>query len=137
MSARVFLDTSGWIAAVVPGQSLHEQAREAYAGAIRRGARIVTTSLVIAEAHALLLRLRGRSEALAQIDAIRADITHVIIRPDAELEAAAIDRWIRRFDDQKFSFCDAISFELMHRYGIKEALAIDRHFAAAGFAIVQ
>lgn len=52
---------------------------------------------------------------------------------DRDLERAAVDRWLRRFNDQRLSLADAVSFEVMKARGIRQALALDEHFAMAGF----
>ncbi len=41
-----------------------------------------------------------------------------------------------RYDDQLFSFADAVSFEVMSERGVREALTLDNHFGAAGFVVV-
>ena len=41
--------------------------------------------------------------------------------------------WLARYDDQGFSFADAVSFAVMTERGIREALTLDRHFVVAGF----
>ena len=45
-------------------------------------------------------------------------------------------RWIEPFSDQPFSLADAASFAMMTELGIREALTLDRHFAAAGFVML-
>jgi uncharacterized protein len=49
-----------------------------------------------------------------------------------ELERQAL-RWLRRRDEQPYSFVDATSFALMKKLRIREALAFDAHFTAARF----
>jgi predicted nucleic acid-binding protein len=49
-----------------------------------------------------------------------------------ELEREAL-RWLRQRDDGEYSFVDATSFALMRKLRIREALAFDGDFAAAGF----
>ena len=49
-----------------------------------------------------------------------------------ELERDAWD-WLRRHDEREYSFVDATSFALRRRLAIREALAFDGAFAAAGF----
>ena len=48
----------------------------------------------------------------------------------------AVTHWLERYDDQDFSFADAVSFEVMAERGVREALTLDRHFAAAGFVVL-
>ena len=137
MKRAIFLDTSGWIAAAVRGQARHEEARAAYTSAVREGYRIVLTPMILGEAHALFLRLLGLPKATAAIDSALLDPTHVVLPVDGALIKAATERWLKPYRDQGFSLCDAVSFEIMQREKITRALAIDRHFVAAGFEIVQ
>jgi predicted nucleic acid-binding protein len=51
---------------------------------------------------------------------------------DSELEERAWTR-LRRHDEQEYSFVDATSFALMRSLKIKDALAFDGDFSAAGF----
>ncbi|MBA3671897.1 MAG: PIN domain-containing protein [Gemmatimonadaceae bacterium] len=132
----LFLDSSGWVAAAVKGQRHHQAANAAYTSAVRQGYRIVITPMILGESHALFLRLLGRAQAAAALSSALRDPTHVVLPVDDALVQAAIDRWIRPYDDQDFSLCDAVSFEVMHREGLTRALSIDRHFVTAGFDIV-
>ena len=136
MKRAVFLDTSGWIAAAVRGQSRHDAAREAYSNAVRQGYRIVLTPMILGESHALFLRLLGREKATAALESALADPTHVVLPVNEELVKNAVERWIKPYRDQTFSLCDAVSFEAMRREGITRALSIDSHFVSAGFEIV-
>jgi predicted nucleic acid-binding protein len=54
----------------------------------------------------------------------------VTVRPEQEEVALA---WLRVHDERPYSFVDATSFVLMRAMGIREALAFDGDFAAAGF----
>ena len=40
---------------------------------------------------------------------------------------------LRSRADKTYSLCDAVSFVLMYRLGITEALTTDRHFEQEGF----
>ncbi len=131
----VFLDSSGWVAAAVRGQSRHDEAKAAYTSAVRGGCRIMITPMILGESHALFLRLLGRDQAAAALESALRDPTHVVFPVDDALVKAAVDRWIRPYRDQNFSLCDAVSFEVMQRERITRALSIDRHFVTAGFEI--
>ena len=92
----------------------------------------MTTNVVVAEAHALLLRRAGLRAASAYLKAVREAPTQIeYITP--EREEAAIGNWIDRFSDQPFSLADAGSFVVMTELGIQEALTLDHHFKVAGF----
>ena len=132
----VFLDTSGWFAALSPKESAHKPARTAYREWIEGGTQLVTTNLVVAEMQVLLMRSRGPAEGLRFIDSLYQDATHEVVFIDRELERGAVDGWLRRFRDQPLSLTDAVSFEVMRVRRIRKALALDEHFELAGFEVV-
>ena len=136
MNRSVFLDASAWLAAVSAREPRHGEVSACYADLLRSSVRLVTTNLVLAEMHALLVRQRGPAPALKLLDVVRDDQAHELVMIDEELHSAAIDRWIRRFGDQPFSLADATSFEVMRRLAIAEALTLDHHFAVAGFQLL-
>ena len=85
MKRAVFLDSSGWVAAAVRGQSRHEEAKAAYTSAVRQGYRIMLTPMVLGESHALFLRLLGRDKAAAALESALMDPTHVVLPVDETL----------------------------------------------------
>lgn len=136
MSAAIFLDTSGWLAAISPREAAHPRARRAYVEQVSGGGRLLTTSFVVAEMHTLILRVRGAESALDFLARLAADTSHEVVDVDRELRLAATERWLRRFRDHDFSLADAVSFEVMRRRRVRRALALDRHFVEAGFEIL-
>jgi predicted nucleic acid-binding protein len=130
--AEVFVDTGVWYAAANPRAPEHTASAEALRRAIQRGARPVTTSLVLAESHALLLHRVHRAAAHAFLRTVRQPPT-VVVPIDPDLGDHAIADWLDRFADQDFSFTDAVSFAVMAHRRIRNALTLDRHFATAGF----
>ncbi|HKV51891.1 MAG TPA: hypothetical protein VJO52_11890 [Gemmatimonadaceae bacterium] len=136
MTPAVFLDTSGWLAAVSPRELYHAQVVEAYDDLMRRRVPFVTTNLVLGEMHALVVRQRGAQSGCALLDAIYADPAYRVITSTRELEASAADRWLRPFRDHRFSLTDAVSFEAMRSAGITDALALDCHFEVAGYRLL-
>lgn len=129
------MDTSAWYPLSDLSHPDHERVAAVLRTRVREGVAVVTTNLVVAETHALLLRRGGRQVALAFLEAIRQPPNRIEYTTP-EREAAAIDRWLRRFADQRFSLADAVSFTVMRELGIDEALTLDRHFQTAGFATV-
>lgn len=130
-----FLDTSGWFAALSPKEAHHKEARATYVSWIERGERLVTTNLVVAEMQILLSRFRGAAEGLRFLDSLYQDPTHEVVFVDRDLERAAVDRWLRRFGEQRLSLADAVSFEVMRMRRLRRVLALDAHFEAAGFVL--
>ncbi len=131
----LFVDTSAWYPLADAAHPDHQALAGALRLRARQGVGIVTSSLVVAESHGLLLNRAGRRVALAFLDAVRQPPNRVE-RVTPEREEVAVDDWIRRFGDQDFSLADAASFAIMSELGIEEALTLDRHFAAAGFVMV-
>lgn len=130
--AEVFVDAGVWFAAANPKDLDHEASSDAMREAAAQGLRPVTTNLVLAEAHALLVNRTHLSAALAFLRGMR-EPHLVIVTSSPDLEARALRDWIERYEDRDFSLTDAVSFTVMKDRGIREALALDRHFVVAGF----
>lgn len=128
-----FVDTSFWIALQYRRDARHPAAEAIWE---RGPGPLLTTPLVIGETWTFLMRRTGHSRAVQFLDAV-GKLPQLSIRQvdeDAESEAW---RWLRRHDERKYSFVDATSFVLMRRLRIREALAFDGNFTAAGFAEVM
>ena len=92
--------------------------------------RLLTTSFVLAETHALLLnRLNQQIATRFLRDMERSSITLIWVTPRDVERAKAI---IYQYTDKDFSFADAISFTVMERLGIRLAFTFDRDFAQYG-----
>jgi predicted nucleic acid-binding protein len=134
VSTELFVDTSAWYPIAVPAHPDHAILADALAGAIRGGRRVVTTNLIVAESHALLLSRAGRRAALGFLRAVRQSPNEVVsTTPD--LEDRAIAHWLERYEDKDFSLADGVSFEVMSGRGIRQVLTLDHHFSAAGFVM--
>ncbi len=92
----------------------------------------VTSSHVVGETWTFLRRREGHEHAIRWLDRLQTATRVRIERVTAELEDEAWV-WLRRHDERPYSFVDATSFALMRRLRIREALAFDGDFAAAGF----
>jgi hypothetical protein len=135
VSPSIFVDTSAWYPVADRAHPDHTALSSALEERVRAGARVVTTNLVVAESHALLLRRLGRAAALGFVREVRREpIVVETVTPD--LETRAVEDWLERFDDQGFSLTDAASFAIMAERAIADALALDRHFVVAGFNVV-
>jgi len=88
------------------------------------------------ETHALLLsRSRdGHANAIKFLDMIASDAYRVErIRKADEAKAIAL---VRAHQDKEYSLCDALSFTVLERLRIREAIAFDRHFRAYGRSLI-
>jgi predicted nucleic acid-binding protein len=133
--AELFVDTSGWYPLAVRANASHRAVADSLRRRVRAGARVVTSNLVVAETHALLLRRVGYQAAMAFVRGV-ADPPNLVVPSTAALETAAVSEWLERFDDQPISLTDAVSFAIMAERQITEALALDHHFRVAGYATV-
>lgn len=126
---RVFIDSSFWIAFRDARQSHHAQARECIAALFRERAQFISTPFVFAEIHATFARSRSVREKII------ADFWENPLLHFAEVTAAdhqeAI-RLVRHHVDKSYPFCDAISFVVMRRLGVKRVAAFDDHFRQFG-----
>ena len=94
--------------------------------------RLVTSNHVRGETWTFLRRRDGHSTAVAFLDMLDRTswVDSVSVSEDQEEQAL---RWLRRHDEREYSFVDATSFALMRSLKIRDALAFDGDFAAAGF----
>ena len=138
--AEVLVDSGFWIALFRHPRGSREPDRheQALATAERLTAErvsLVTTNLVVAETHQLMLVRGLRRHGVEFLHRVRAPGV-LVIDSAARLEERAVAEWIDRFRDHDFSLCDAVSFVVMRERGIRQALTFDRHFAAAGFEML-
>jgi len=125
------VDTSAWVAVTNRCDQYHEAAGTFYKG-IFKDHELLTTNLVVAETYILLRLDCGLEVALGWWERIASSLKVKIIYADPDLTAEAITI-LRRYNDQTFSFTDAISFALMKKMKITDAFAFDVHFTTAGF----
>jgi uncharacterized protein len=125
----IFVDTSFWIAAATEGDAHHDEARRLSRSA---DALLVTTNHVRGETWTFLKRRHGHAPAVSFLDKMSRALRLRVEFVSRELEDEAL-RWLRERDEREYSFVDATSFSVMRSLRIREALAFDGDFAAAGF----
>jgi predicted nucleic acid-binding protein len=126
----VFLDTVGLIALWNDSDQWHSLAQQAYADLRKSRVNLVTTRYVLLEC----------GNTVARTD-LRAEVTRLRIKlaqRNRLIEPSEVDwnqAWAA-FDGGKpgdAGIVDLVSFTIMQRLGIRQALTNDRHFNAAGF----
>src|SRR4029453_2993529 len=86
---RVFVDSSAWIALFSSRDHHHSDAYRTFRRAVERRMTILTTNLVLAEVHRLLLFRAGMRPALAALDRIEASpLVRIEFPGDAHHRAA-------------------------------------------------
>lgn len=129
---QVFVDSGGFFALLVPQDDSHAAALDVFARAEVEHWALVTTNIVVIETYALLLaRTRpGRPAAIGFLDALQQSAVRVERARRADEENA--ETLVRSHADKDYSLCDALSFVVMERLGISEAIAYDRNFRQYG-----
>ena len=136
MSERqVFIDASFWIT-----RRDKRDARQPYAEVLARDlfeqrVGLVSTSFVFAEVHAYFTRNRFVRQLV-----IRDFFENPIMQyenPSIQDQQLALDI-LRTHQDKPYSFCDAVSFVVIERLGLKRVVTFDRHFEQFGdFEIIN
>ncbi|MHB1568397.1 MAG: type II toxin-antitoxin system VapC family toxin [Solirubrobacteraceae bacterium] len=132
MAAR-FVDSSYWIALQSARDARHPDAARMWHPHERR---LVTTNHVLGETWTFLRRAADHSVAVGFLDRVLRLHSLTLHHVDERLETEAWS-WLRRHDERRYSFVDASSFAVMRRLRLREALAFDGDFTAAGFIEVR
>ncbi|MCG3200026.1 MAG: hypothetical protein GHCLOJNM_04555 [bacterium] len=124
-----FADTSYFIALLSPRDELHLEATH-----LSRvyDARILTTEYVLLEVANWLSDSGDRRLFSALLGDLRASPRVQILESSPELFEMGVRMYHER-PDKDWSLTDCISFVVMERHGLSEALTADHHFEQAGF----
>jgi uncharacterized protein len=126
----IFVDTSYWVALRNRRDPRHPEAARLLE--LHQLGPFVTTNHVRGETWSFLRRRSGHRSAVGFLDAVERSPRTRMVMVSEDLEAEAL-RWLRRHDEREYSFVDATSFSVMRAMRMREALAFDGDFAAAGY----
>jgi predicted nucleic acid-binding protein len=124
----IFLDTGFLFALISSSDEHHDRVVavfQSFHGAKLRD-HILTTNHVIAETITLARRI-GHQEASRLGDRLYGEKVASIHWATPEEERAAFE-YFKRHRDQTYSFVDCLSFVVMEKLGIHEALSVDSDF---------
>jgi uncharacterized protein len=128
-----FADTGFWFALQERRDRHHDDATSI----VRAGVgRVCVSNHIVGETWTLLRRRAGHTAAVGFLDRLAQLPELEVVHVDSATEAEAW-RWLRRHGEREYSFVDATSFAVMRRRRIREALAFDGDFNAAGFVEVR
>ena len=127
-----FLDSSYVIALAQTTDEHHPRAMNLAVSVEHRKIELVTTRAVLLEVGSALAKLRVRRDAIRLIDALQKS-TWVETVPLTEEIIGQGWNLFRERKDKEWSWTDCISFVVMQRRGLTDALTSDQHFEQAGF----
>ena len=124
----VFADTSFYVAALSPRDINHARAE-----AVGRGfrGRVVTTEYVLLEVATFFCEAAHRAVFLGLLQTLQKDPEVTVVPASADLWQRGVALFAAR-PDKDWSLTDCISFVVMEREGLREALTNDRPFKQAG-----
>jgi Predicted nucleic acid-binding protein, contains PIN domain len=128
-----FVDTSYLIALENSVDQYHRTASRHWSELAKSSSHsFVTSSYVFVEVVTLLNNRRLHSKAVELGKNLLTSRLFNLVHVDEELfdEAWAL---FQKHKDKKYSLTDCVSFQLMKRLAITEALTFDKHFVQAGF----
>lgn len=129
---EVFVDTSGFYAFLDADDGHHREARDYFQRSRTEGWSLVTTNYVVHEAWALLQARLGWQALDTWRDSLVSSCEVVWV---SEMVHALGEARCRQARQRRLSLTDCVSFEVMRRRGILEALAWDLHFSHEGFRL--
>ena len=133
MSDLVFIDTSAWFAAIVPGDANHAAAAKWFADNRRS---LATTDYVVDETLTLL-RMRGENQRAMTLGArlFAGQLATVHYLTSEQIHAA----WkiFQQFRDKNWSFTDCTSKVVIEALSCTQAMAFDEHFRQFGAVAVE
>jgi predicted nucleic acid-binding protein len=130
---RAFVDASFYISLLWPGDAHHGRAMAWQASLLRARTRLLTTEPVLCEVLNGMARPPGRRRAGQLYRAVLGDPSVTVVRPDNAMMEAAVALYTDR-PDKEWGLTDCLSFVVMARDGLRDALTSDHHFEQAGFA---
>jgi predicted nucleic acid-binding protein len=125
----IFVDTSFFVALLDPLDKNHARAKgalEDFAGR-RLSDELLTTNNVVLETITVARYEAGRRLAVRAGEMLYGEKLAQLHRTTAEEEAAAF-AYLKKYADKEYSAVDCLSFVVMERLGIREALAFDSDF---------
>jgi uncharacterized protein len=125
---RVFADTSYFIAVIVPNDVAHHKAQAMEDEPLR----LVTSAWVMIELAAYLSSPDNRALFNNVLARVRGNPDVDFIPATEEMFDRGAELYASR-SDKAWSLVDCISFSIMQREGLTDALTADHHFTQAGF----
>lgn len=129
----LFLDTSYLIAVESADDQHHKNASKHWRDLLKSSPwPLVSSSYVLVEVVTLLNNRRLHSKAVELGNSLLSSRLFNIVHIDEELFYEGWN-YFQKYKDKAYSLTDCVSFVLMRKLEITEALTFDKHFVQAGF----
>ena len=133
--SKFFVDTSACFALLNARDTSHVAAMTIFRRLAQERAELYTSNFVLAETHGRLVNSTSRQLAIAFLHELDTGSTHLVrASVGDEQRARAI---LGAYVDKDFSYVDAVSFGMVERLHITQAVSFDDHFAQYGFLLLQ
>ena len=129
----VFLDTSAFYALLVGTEERHAEVLDSVRSLAASRRTLWTTSYVVLETVVLMQRRIG----MAPVRDFQENWIPLLTVEwvTSELHARGMSHLLRE-DRRRLSLVDCVSMEFLRQAGLREVVALDRHFAEAGFRLL-
>ena len=127
-----FVDTSGFIAIAHTADEDHLAAMRVWDTLAKAQYRLITTNYVVVETVALMHHRYGLSAVRTFVENILPVV--IIDWVDPKTQEVALET-VFSGGRRGPGIVDCVSFHVMRRLGIAEALAFDRHFTEQGYSL--
>jgi predicted nucleic acid-binding protein len=127
-----FVDTSTWIAFFSARDQNHFAAERLIRAAAAQKALLITTNLVLAEVHRLILHRVGPVAAALALERIESSAQVAIVFASGTHHAGGV-AWLATLKNHSITYTDAVSFAVINDVGCAGFLSFDSDFLVAGF----
>jgi predicted nucleic acid-binding protein len=129
--ADCYIDTSAFIAFLDRSDSHHALFRRLFSSPPP----LLTSALVVAEAHGWFLRRYDQTRAIQFLSFI-GELPMLTIGPFDGAELAKAGRLVRKFADQGLTLADAHGLVMLAEHRVSVCWSTDRHLGLTGAALV-
>ncbi len=133
MANQLFVDTLFVIALINRRDQYHAQA-SALAERFDGHSLLITHAVLLEIGNALARGFKHEAAEIIEHLLTSDEVEVVPITPELFEEAFTL---YRSYSDKEWGLVDCISFVVMRRAGVTQALTFDRHFAQAGFQVLM
>ena len=131
---RVFIDTSAFIALLIPSQQWHAACVRKYQGYVKHGALFFTNTLVLAELYTRLMYDLGSAtcrRVMKHINKLQEEGALRVFQVDA-VDFSEAQKVMLRFGEHTLSLTDASIYAAVRLYDLDEVFTLDSDFRKIG-----